>query len=51
MKKLTTSCSKIVFDIEANGLLRESKMQVWSDELQKKVEKIIQAVLSSKHVQ
>ena len=41
MKKLTTSCSKIVFDIEANGLLRESKMQVWSDELQKKVEKII----------
>ena len=41
MKKLKPSCSKIVFDIEANGLLRESKMQVWSDELQKKVEKII----------
>ena len=25
--------SKIIFDIEADGLLRESKMKVWDEEL------------------
>ena len=33
--------SKIIFDIEADGLLRESKMKVWNEELKKNVEKIL----------
>ena len=33
--------SKIIFDIEADGLIRESKTKVWDEDLKKNVEKIL----------